>query len=148
MHALGKVVKGRTVVMISHRLSTLGNVDDIIVMKDGRIVEQGTFRELKKKGGVFAGLLEEQNRYNSDRAGNESILRSAFVPIAAQGPAYQLQQPPVAPNQWSAAQAQFPPVPPATPWQQAPQSVPPQHPQPATGSANNAEDLMQATPPR
>ncbi len=58
MHALDTLVKGRTVLMISHRLSTLGNVDDIIVLKDGRIVEQGTFKELKKKGGVFAGLLE------------------------------------------------------------------------------------------
>src|SRR5690348_18450281 len=79
MHALDKLVVGRTVLMISHRLSTLGNVEEIIVLKDGRIVEQGTFKELKRRGGVFAGLLEEQNRYNAERAGNESILRSAFV---------------------------------------------------------------------
>jgi ATP-binding cassette subfamily B protein len=81
MHALDKLVVGRTVLMISHRLSTLGNVDDIIVLKDGRIVEQGTFKELKRLGGVFAGLLEEQNRYNLERAAGESILRSAFVPL-------------------------------------------------------------------
>ena len=146
MHALDTLVKGRTVLMISHRLSTLGNVDDIIVLKDGRIVEQGTFRDLKKKGGVFAALLEEQNRYNAERAGNESILRPAFVPIPAQGPAYQLQQPPATPNQWSAAQAQFPPVPPATPWQQAPQAVP--QPQPARGSGNNGGRPMQAPQPQ
>src|SRR5579859_2622315 len=55
MHALDTLVKGRTVLMISHRLSTLGNVDEIIVLKDGRIVEQGTFKELKRKGGIFSG---------------------------------------------------------------------------------------------
>lgn len=125
MHALDTLVKGRTVLMISHRLSTLGNVDDIIVLKDGRIVEQGTFRDLKKKGGVFAGLLEEQNRYNAERAGNESILRPAFVPIAAPAPVYQAQPQPAS-RPWNAppAQPQFPPVPPATPWQQPSQPIP------------------------
>ncbi|HZR44439.1 MAG TPA: ABC transporter transmembrane domain-containing protein [Ktedonobacteraceae bacterium] len=79
MHALDKLVVGRTVLMISHRLSTLGNVDEIIVLKDGGIVEQGTYKDLKRRKGVFAALLEEQNRYNVDRAGEKSIIRSAFV---------------------------------------------------------------------
>jgi energy-coupling factor transporter ATP-binding protein EcfA2/sulfur carrier protein ThiS len=79
MHALDQLVVGRTVLMISHRLSTLGNVDEIIVLKDGRIVEQGTYKELKRRGGVFAGLLEEQNRYNLEKVGEKSILRSAFA---------------------------------------------------------------------
>lgn len=82
MHALDKLIVGRTVLMISHRLSTLGNVDEIIVLKDGCIAEQGTFKELRRKGGVFARLLEEQNRYNVERSGDKSILRSAFVPLA------------------------------------------------------------------
>lgn len=77
MHALDLLVKDRTVVMISHRLATLGNVDEILVLKDGMIVERGSFKALKQQGGVFAGLLAEQNRYNVERAG-ESILRSAF----------------------------------------------------------------------
>ncbi len=81
MHALDKLVVGRTVLMISHRLSTLGNVDEVIVLKDGRIVEQGTFKDLKRKGGIFAELLEEQNRYNSEREGDKSILRSAYIDI-------------------------------------------------------------------
>jgi ATP-binding cassette subfamily B protein len=153
MHALDTLVKGRTVLMISHRLSTLGNVDDIIVLKDGRIVEQGTFRDLKKKGGVFAGLLEEQNRYNAERAGNESILRPAFMPIPVQGPAYQLQ--PQAQQPWSAAQAQFPPVPPAIPWQQPSQpmpavlpAMPDNVPAPARGSANNGGQRAQTPQPQ
>jgi ATP-binding cassette subfamily B protein len=83
MHALDQLVVGRTVLMISHRLSTLGNVDEIIVLKDGRIVEQGSYKELKRQGGVFAGLLEEQNRYNLEKAGEKSILRSAYVDFGA-----------------------------------------------------------------
>jgi ABC-type multidrug transport system ATPase subunit len=79
MHALNKLVVGRTVLMISHRLSTLGKVDEIIVLKDGLIVEQGTYKDLQKRGGIFAGLLEEQNRYNIEKIGEESILRSAFA---------------------------------------------------------------------
>jgi ATP-binding cassette, subfamily B, bacterial len=101
MHALDKLVVGRTVLMISHRLSTLGNVDEIIVLKDGRIVEQGTFKELKRKGGVFAGLLEEQNRYNLDRAGDKSIIRSAFMPVPAAAGPYQASPQPAAAQQWS-----------------------------------------------
>src|SRR5579864_5680474 len=106
MNALDKLVAGRTVLMISHRLSTLGNVEDIIVLKDGGIVEQGTFKELKKKGGVFAGLLEEQNRYNLDRGAGESILRSAFAPLDV--------APPAAPPQPRSPYA--PPVAPAAPY--------------------------------
>jgi ABC-type multidrug transport system fused ATPase/permease subunit len=67
MHALETLVVGRTVLTISHRLSTLGHVDEIIVLHKGRIAERGTFEELKDAGGVFAWLLAEQNRYNLDR---------------------------------------------------------------------------------
>src|SRR5713101_2182002 len=93
MHALDKLIVGRTVIMISHRLSTLGNVDQIVVLKEGRIAEQGTFKELKRRGGVFAGLLEEQNRYNLEKAGDKSMIRSAFVPIPGYHDQYQLQPP-------------------------------------------------------
>src|SRR5919108_2105081 len=67
MHALQTLIEGRTVLTISHRLSTLGAVDEIIVLHQGRIVEHGTFEELRDAGGVFAWLLAEQNRYNLDR---------------------------------------------------------------------------------
>jgi len=81
LHALETLVVGRTVLLISHRLSTLGNVDEIIVLKDGCIVEQGNYQELKRQGGVFAHLLKEQACYNVDfarPAGAQSILVSAF----------------------------------------------------------------------
>ena len=97
MHALDKLIVGRTVMMISHRLSTLGNVEEIIVLKDGRIAEQGSFKELKRRGGVFAALLEEQNRYNLEKAGDKSMIRSAYAPVPGYYEQYQMQPPPQRP---------------------------------------------------
>ena len=59
--ALTKVLKGRTSVVIAHRLSTIMNADKIIVIDEGRIVEQGCHEELLAKGGVYAKLVELQN---------------------------------------------------------------------------------------
>ncbi len=81
MRALDTLVVGRTVLVISHRLSTLGNVDEIIVLSDGRIIEKGTYKELKRMRGIFAGLLDEQNRYSAEHIGEQSVLRSAFAPL-------------------------------------------------------------------
>ncbi|HRV76026.1 MAG: ABC transporter ATP-binding protein [Candidatus Nomurabacteria bacterium] len=52
--------KGKTVIAIAHRLSTLNNVDRIIVMDKGKIVEQGTKAELLSLGGIFAELWNHQ----------------------------------------------------------------------------------------
>jgi ATP-binding cassette subfamily B protein len=93
MHALEKLIVGRTVIMISHRLSTLGNVEEIIVLKNGQIVEQGNFQDLKRRGGVFAGLLAEQNRYNLEKAAEKSMIRSAFVPLDVFEQAQQMPMP-------------------------------------------------------
>jgi ABC-type multidrug transport system ATPase subunit len=67
MHALETLIEGRTVLTISHRLSTLGHIDEMIVLHKGRIAERGTYNELKAARGVFAYLLAEQNRYNVER---------------------------------------------------------------------------------
>jgi hypothetical protein len=56
-------------------LSNLGNVDEIIVLKDGQIAERGTFRELNRLGGLFSSFLAEQNRYNLERSVSGSVLR-------------------------------------------------------------------------
>jgi ABC-type glutathione transport system ATPase component len=81
MRALETLIEGRTVLVISHRLSTLGNVDEIIVLKEGQIAEQGTFKELKSKNGVFAALLAEQNRYSAEKVNEGTMIRSAFAPL-------------------------------------------------------------------
>lgn len=52
--------EGRTVIAIAHRLSTLNNVDRIIVMDNGKIVEQGTKTELLSNNGIFAELWHHQ----------------------------------------------------------------------------------------
>lgn len=52
--------EGKTVIAIAHRLSTLNNVDRIIVMDAGKIVEQGTKAELLSNNGIFADLWQHQ----------------------------------------------------------------------------------------
>src|SRR5207245_9348827 len=78
--ALHTLMAERTVLTMSHRLSTLGHVDEIVMLSEGRIAEQGTFHELKRQGGLFAALLEEQNRYNLDRDEDDSMIRPAVGP--------------------------------------------------------------------
>jgi ABC-type multidrug transport system fused ATPase/permease subunit len=75
MHALDTLIEGRTVLMISHRLSTLGHVDEIIVLEHGVIVEHGTPARLRKSGGVFARMLAEQNRYSGTAQSSRSSGR-------------------------------------------------------------------------
>ena len=56
--ALDRAVAGRTVLVIAHRLSTVRNADQIIVLKDGSVAEQGSWEELVNRGGLFAGLVK------------------------------------------------------------------------------------------
>ena len=58
--AIDLLEEGRTVVCIAHRLSTLANMDEIIVLDHGRIVERGTFEELLRAKGHFAKMAEQQ----------------------------------------------------------------------------------------
>ncbi len=61
-NALDTLMKGRTSFVIAHRLSTIMNADRIIVLKDGRIVEQGRHEELLARGGEYKNLYEQQFR--------------------------------------------------------------------------------------
>ncbi|MEV5608551.1 ABC transporter ATP-binding protein [Streptomyces sp. NPDC052225] len=54
--ALARLVHGRTVFVVAHRLSTIRGADRIVVMEGGRIAETGTHGELLERGGVYAGL--------------------------------------------------------------------------------------------
>jgi subfamily B ATP-binding cassette protein MsbA len=58
--ALERVMRNRTCLVIAHRLSTIRNADRIFVLKNGQIVEQGTYAALTLQGGEFARLVRNQ----------------------------------------------------------------------------------------
>lgn len=66
--AIDELSKSRTVIVIAHRLSTVMKADNIIVLEDGRIAEQGTHSELLKLGGIYAKLCN----VNSDKIKTEA----------------------------------------------------------------------------
>jgi ATP-binding cassette subfamily B protein len=59
-HALEELLKDRTALVIAHRLSTIREADRILVLKQGKLVEQGTHEELIRAGGLYAKLHELQ----------------------------------------------------------------------------------------
>ncbi len=58
--AIGEVMRGRTTILIAHRLSTVQKADRIVVLDGGEIVEQGTDAELTRSGGYYQRVLELQ----------------------------------------------------------------------------------------
>lgn len=58
--ALNSLLKGRTSIVVAHRLSTIQGADKILVVEQGRIVEEGTHRDLMDSGGIYARLIEMQ----------------------------------------------------------------------------------------
>ena len=60
MENLSAFFKGRTVVVVAHRLSTVKNADKIVVLEKGRLVEEGTHRELVETKGAYYNLVKEQ----------------------------------------------------------------------------------------
>lgn len=57
-NAINEITKGKISFIIAHRLSTIKNCDKILLMKDGRITEQGTHEELLKKQGEYYQLMQ------------------------------------------------------------------------------------------
>lgn len=60
MDNLNNFFKGRTVIVVAHRLSTVQNADQIIVLEKGKIVEKGTHTELTHKKGTYYELVKNQ----------------------------------------------------------------------------------------
>lgn len=60
--AFNELARGKTVIMIAHRLSTVVNADRIFVLREGKLAENGTFDELVKNGGTFANMWNEYRR--------------------------------------------------------------------------------------
>ncbi len=59
--ALAKLMKGRTSIVVAHRLSTIQKMDRIVVLDSGQIAEQGTHSELLEKNGIYARLWSHQS---------------------------------------------------------------------------------------
>ena len=77
--AMVEVMKGRTTFVIAHRLSTVREADQILVLDKGVIAERGTHEELIRKGGIYQSIYELQLRPQ------EEVLLEAAVPVMADG---------------------------------------------------------------
>jgi len=77
--ALEELMKGRTTLVVAHRLSTIRNVDRIYVLANGRIVEEGSHDELLARGGEFARLYNLQ--FASDQASSTEAATVSGQPI-------------------------------------------------------------------
>ncbi len=60
--ALGRLLAGKTVIVIAHRMRTVENADKVVVLKDGVVAEQGSPAELKAAGGEFSHMVELQRQ--------------------------------------------------------------------------------------
>ena len=61
--AMQALAKGRTTIIVAHRLATVRHADQILVIDEGRIAEAGDHEALIKKGGIYADLCQSQHFY-------------------------------------------------------------------------------------
>ena len=68
--AIEALTKGKTLIMIAHRLSTVQDADQILVMRQGKLVESGKHNELVKKNGEYARMWENYTKTTQWHIGN------------------------------------------------------------------------------
>ncbi|CAH0050845.1 unnamed protein product [Clonostachys solani] len=79
--ALNVASERRTTIIVAHRLSTVRNADNIIVLADGKVVEEGSHGDLLAKNGVYAGLVQKQQISDTKRAEIEAEPRYSIEDI-------------------------------------------------------------------
>jgi subfamily B ATP-binding cassette protein MsbA len=79
--ALGKLLVGRTTLIIAHRLSTVRRADRLVVIDHGRIVETGSHSELLELGGLYARLYQRQFRDDLEDRESQRLSRAAESPV-------------------------------------------------------------------
>ncbi|KAL7787100.1 hypothetical protein V8C37DRAFT_405068 [Trichoderma ceciliae] len=75
--AVESISEGRTIIAIAHRLSTIKNADNIIVMHNGEVIEQGTHLELMSLGGSYAGMVRLQNMASKEQDDSPSLCSTS-----------------------------------------------------------------------
>jgi ABC-type multidrug transport system fused ATPase/permease subunit len=87
IEAMARLMNGRTVICVAHRLSTIRNADRVIGIKDGVVVEEGTPQELLARGGLYAELhriqYKEANQSGSDRPNCSASPRETGTALRA-----------------------------------------------------------------
>ena len=71
--AFETLIQGKTVLMIAHRLSTIQNANCILVLKDGKIVEQGSHQQLLDSHGIYAEMWADYLRSAKWKVGKELL---------------------------------------------------------------------------
>ncbi len=95
--ALDRIARERTTLVIAHRLSTIVHADNIVVLDQGRVVEQGTHGALIAEGGLYARMWARQREAEEARQRLASVLEQAprdIPPALGTPPARQTEEPP------------------------------------------------------
>src|SRR5205823_7441943 len=76
------LMRERTSIVVAHRISTVKDADEILVLDDGRIAERGTHRELLERGGLYAAmyrrqLLEEELEVDEEQSEHEKRVQTS-----------------------------------------------------------------------